>query len=151
MDEQKVSQRSGQKVKVAVIETAIEKLKSVPDKPKDELTLRESIEMMRPTIKQVLDKGYSYDEVATMLKEAGIQIGGATVKQYLATKPAKSARVRGSSSAPKKDTSAKVDSEAGLIEASGTAQIVEEAPKEEAPKAEKKRSAKGSEAEFNSY
>ena len=146
MDEQKVSQRSGQKVKVAVIKTAIAKLKLVPDKPKDELTLRESIEMMRPTIKQVLDKGYSYDEVATMLKEVGIQIGGATVKQYLATKPAKPARVRGSSSAPKKDTSAKVDSEAGLIEASGTAQIVEDAPK-----AEKKRSAKGSEAEFNSY
>ena len=146
MDEQKVSQRSGQKVKVTVIKTAIEKLKSVPDKPKDELTLRESIELMRPTIKQVLDKGYSYDEVATMLKEAGIQIGGATVKQYLATKPGKAARVRGSSSAPKKDTSAKVDRKAELTEASGAAKIVEEAPK-----AEKKRSAKGSEAEFNSY
>lgn len=151
---QRAGQRSGQKVKVVTVEQAIEKLKVVPDKPKEELTLRESIEMMRPVIKQVLDKGYSYDEVAIMLAETGIQIGGATIKQYMATKPSRSGKSRGSSHTPKNEESANVDSKAVSDEKAKESKAKESEivqSVEEISKPEKKRSSKNAEEEFSSY
>jgi hypothetical protein len=90
-----VKQTATQKIKKTTIERAIETLQSVPEKPKEEVSLREAIELMRPTLKQMIGRGYNYDEVADMLKGTGIQISGATLKQYLgAKKTRKSTRLK---------------------------------------------------------
>ncbi|MBD2091832.1 hypothetical protein H6F67_18475 [Microcoleus sp. FACHB-1515] len=88
-----VDKTSTQKIKVKTIEKAIETLAAVPEKPKEEVSLREAIEFMKETLVQLLDRGYSYEEIAEMLKESEIQISGATLKQYLgAKKPRTSAQ-----------------------------------------------------------
>ena len=65
------------------ISQAVDLLQDLPKKVKEEHTLREAIRAMYPTIKGVLRKGYSYPEVAEMLKQADIKISGTTLKQYV--------------------------------------------------------------------
>ena len=65
------------------ISQAIDLLQDLPKKVKEEYTLREAIRAMYPTIRGVLKKGYSYSEVAEMLKQADIKISATTLKQYV--------------------------------------------------------------------
>lgn len=81
MTETKATQRA--KVQRTNLADAIELLQSAPDKEKDEFSLRESIFQMRDQIKGVLAKGYNYDAVAKMLAKTGIDIKGATLRQYM--------------------------------------------------------------------
>lgn len=71
------------KVKKSNITQAVDLLQDLPKKVKEEHSLREAVKAMYPTIQNVLKKGYSYDEVATMLEKAEIMISGTTLRQYV--------------------------------------------------------------------
>jgi hypothetical protein len=55
-------------------------LEQLPEKTK---SLRERVTYLRSSIQETLDKGYSYAEVATLLKQEGILISVSTLKQYM--------------------------------------------------------------------
>lgn len=61
---------------------AISFLEDLPEKTKEELSLREAIEQMQEPIRSALSKGYSYDDIAKMLLEQGIKISALTLKNY---------------------------------------------------------------------
>jgi len=77
--------------KQTVIDIDEDKLKSIlskveartPTKPKQGMTLREVIMKSKAMINKALKRGYTYEEIATILTEEGINIKGATLKQYL--------------------------------------------------------------------
>lgn len=55
----------------------------LPDKPKQNFSLREAVDQLREQIQSTLAKGYSYDDVAAMLKRQGIDISASTLKNYV--------------------------------------------------------------------
>lgn len=70
-----------------VPKTAIEKatftLQDLPEKPKEELSLKEAVQNMREVISSTLSKGYSLEEVAEMLTQQGVEITPPSLKYYL--------------------------------------------------------------------
>lgn len=58
-------------------------LEQLPDKPKQNFSLREAVDQLRSQIQATLAKGYSYDDVAIMLKGKGIKISASTLKNYV--------------------------------------------------------------------
>jgi hypothetical protein len=70
-----------------VPKTAIEKatftLQDLPEKPKEELSLKEAVQNMREVISAALSKGYSLEEVAEMLTQQGVDITPPSLKYYL--------------------------------------------------------------------
>jgi hypothetical protein len=73
----------GKVVKRQAIEQSREILRQLPEKEREELALREAIFEMLAEIEGVLARGYSFDEVAGILSQNGVEIRGATLKQYL--------------------------------------------------------------------
>lgn len=71
-----------------ISKTAIEqvslKLKNLPEKPKENLSLREAISELHGSITTALNRGYSYDEVVKILSSQGVSITVASLKRYLA-------------------------------------------------------------------
>lgn len=61
---------------------AISFLQDLPEKPKEDLSLKEAVEQMHEPIKAALAKGYSYDDIAKMLSDKGIKISALTLKNY---------------------------------------------------------------------
>lgn len=121
------------RVKTTTIEAAIKKLEAAPQKQKEEHTLRESIELMKDAIKGILERGYTYDEVAAMLSESGITISGATLKQYMTaltkkkrTTKSSSRKATGASKAKNSDPDGSVNRNAQVTEHQQTQEIVEE-------------------------
>ncbi len=58
-------------------------LQELPEKQKENLSLREAVGQMQDSIKAALNKGYTYDELAKMLASQGIQISAFTLKNYV--------------------------------------------------------------------
>jgi len=58
-------------------------LDELPDKPKEQLSLKEAIAQLHEPIQAAFDKGYSYDETANILRDHGIQISAFTLKSYV--------------------------------------------------------------------
>jgi len=58
-------------------------LKELPDKPKEDMSLREAVGHLRDEIKDALGKGYSYADLAKMLTDQGIKISALTLKNYV--------------------------------------------------------------------
>lgn len=75
-----------------VIDQVGELLRELPEKPKEKLSLREAVDQLQDQIKATLANGYSYDEVATMLTNQGIEISAATLKRYVPAGRNKSAK-----------------------------------------------------------
>lgn len=73
-------------------------LQELPEKQKENLSLREAVGQMQDSIKAALSKGYTYDELAKMLANQGIQISAFTLKNYVPS---------GKRSAPKAKTTQK--------------------------------------------
>lgn len=69
-------------VKQETVGHAISFLEELPEKTKEDLSLREAVGQMQEQIKAALDKGYNYDEIAKMLSEKGIRISALTLKNY---------------------------------------------------------------------
>jgi hypothetical protein len=56
--------------------------KASPVKVKDKFFLKEAIAEMLPEIEEMLEKGYTYDEMAEMLSENSLQVKGVTLRRY---------------------------------------------------------------------
>ncbi len=65
------------------VEQATTLLEDLPEKPKENLSLREAVKQMQDSLKAALAKGYSYEELAQMLAKQGIQISAFTLKNYV--------------------------------------------------------------------
>lgn len=70
-------------VKQDVVNTVAGFLGDLPDKPKEELSLKQAVEQLRDLIRSAFAKGYTYDEVARMLTDQGIRISAFTLKSYV--------------------------------------------------------------------
>jgi len=68
----------------AAIEQVGLKLKDLPEKPKENLSLREAISELHDSITTALNRGYSYDEIVKILATQGVSITVASLKRYLA-------------------------------------------------------------------
>ncbi|NJP12183.1 MAG: hypothetical protein HC866_24210 [Leptolyngbyaceae cyanobacterium RU_5_1] len=69
-------------VKQNMIGHALALLQELPEKPKENMSLREAVEQMQDSIRAALAKGYSYDDLAKMLTDKGIKISALTLKNY---------------------------------------------------------------------
>ncbi len=78
-----IKSKRNQKIHVDKLQTTLDKLEHLKAKPKEELTLRESIYFLRDKLKKALKKGYSYQDLSEILAEQEIFISAATLKQYL--------------------------------------------------------------------
>ncbi|MDJ0536732.1 MAG: hypothetical protein QNJ70_30305 [Xenococcaceae cyanobacterium MO_207.B15] len=78
-----VKTKANQKIHIDLLKTTLDKLGQLKEKPKEELTLRESIYFLRDKLKSALKKGYSYEDLSDILEEQGILISASTLKQYL--------------------------------------------------------------------
>lgn len=120
-------------VKQASIKDTNAFLESLPEKPKEDLSLREAVEQMRDSVRGALAKGYTYQELAAMLTDQGIRISAFTLKNYVpsgrrrslkdqpAAKPVqRRTRKAAAETAPSKDLAATNGA---------AAKVVEEAPK----------------------
>jgi len=70
-------------VKQASIGNTSAFLESLPEKPKEDLSLREAIDQLREPLRAALSRGYTYAELAEMLTEKGIKISAFTLKNYV--------------------------------------------------------------------
>ena len=76
------------------VETGKENLEALPPADKDmrEVGLREAIRLLAPTIRKLEVKGYSQPKIVELLREQGITISLATLKEYLREKTSKRAK-----------------------------------------------------------
>ncbi len=72
-----------QKVHIDKLQSTLVKLEQLEKKPKEELSVRESINFLREKLKSALKKGYTYQDLSEILAEQEILISAATLKQYL--------------------------------------------------------------------
>lgn len=77
------SSKTVQKVHIDKLQATLVKLEQLEQKPKEELSVRESIYFLRDKLKTALKKGYSYQDLSEILAEQEILISAATLKQYL--------------------------------------------------------------------
>lgn len=77
----------------AVVEQAALALQALPEKPKENLSLRETVQELQGFIRNALAKGYSYEDVAALLNDLGVSIAPSSLRYYVnqASKGAKSA------------------------------------------------------------
>lgn len=68
----------------AAIEQIGLKLKDLPEKPKENLSLRETVSELHDSITTALNRGYSYDEIVKILATQDVSITVASLKRYLA-------------------------------------------------------------------
>jgi hypothetical protein len=91
--------RSSTSIPQSVINQASIALDQLPEKPKENLSLKEAVAALKDIITAALERGYSYEEVASMLSEQGVKISASSLKSYLSaiqrTSAAKPARGRG--------------------------------------------------------
>lgn len=95
-----VKAKPNQKIHVDKLSTALDTLDQLESKPKEELTLRESIYFLRGKLNSALKKGYNYEDLSEILAEQEILVSAATLKLYLtdSTKKSSSRRKKSKSS-----------------------------------------------------
>ncbi len=113
-----VRTKTTQKVHIDKLKVVDNKLGDLKEKPKEELTLRESIYFLRDKLKSALKKGYSYQDLSEILSEQEIFISAATLKQYLTEIKKKSSSSK-RSRAGQKEKSKSSSSESSLNKSSG--------------------------------
>jgi hypothetical protein len=107
------------------IEKAALTLQDLPEKPKEELLLREAMEEMYDDITAVLAKGYSLEEVGAILNDQGININIPSLKYYIsrigrkrntatASKVRKTRRTKKATIVPKTQPSSRFESDTTL-------------------------------------
>ncbi|GAB4134441.1 MAG: hypothetical protein Fur0046_06240 [Cyanobacteria bacterium J069] len=67
------------------IEQATNLLDQLPEKPKEVWSLREAIDLLQDSISTALDRGYSHEEIASLLADKNIKISVSSLKRYLAS------------------------------------------------------------------
>lgn len=73
----------GTAVKQSTLVDAHSALQSLPEKQKEELSLKQAVAKLKAPLQAALAKGYSYPELAVILKDNGIVISAATLKNYV--------------------------------------------------------------------
>jgi hypothetical protein len=131
-------------VKRVSIDHASTFLETLPDKPKEELSLREAVRQLRDQIVGALAKGYSYEELAKVLTEKGIEISPSTLKNYLPAGRRQSAKENAipvKTRAKRGQKATDDEEEAEVAEAPVAIAATEEAPEpeEEAPVVKRRR------------
>ncbi|QZZ19091.1 hypothetical protein J5X98_16910 [Leptothermofonsia sichuanensis E412] len=101
-------------VKQETVGHAISFLEDLPEKTKEELSLREAVGQMQEQIKAALDKGYNYEEIAKMLSEKGIKISALTLKNYAPSGRRQSAKAK--AKRPRKTADTSLSSEAASLD-----------------------------------
>jgi hypothetical protein len=96
-------------IKKSTIEENRLRLLNAPIKEKEDFSLQEAIHNIASELYQILDRGYSYDEVATMLSEGGIDIKPTTLRQYLAQIPKVDSKVKSKKTSKVKTDPVKTD------------------------------------------
>lgn len=133
----RASRRAGLSTLVpkTAIEQATSTLQELPEKPKEELSLKEAIQSMRDSISAALSKGYSLDEVAEMLTDQGVSITSPSLKYYLTRgiKAEASVTGRGKTRRGGRPKKAAAESAPASVETNGKAESVP-TPEPEAPK-----------------
>ncbi|MBW4639118.1 MAG: hypothetical protein KME05_12950 [Gloeocapsa sp. UFS-A4-WI-NPMV-4B04] len=92
------SSKTVQKIHIDKLQATLVKLEQLEQKPKEELSVRESIYFLRDKLRSAMKKGYSYQDLSEILAAQEILISTATLKQYLtesskeATKSRRSAK-----------------------------------------------------------
>ena len=69
----------------SIVEDAQSFLQALPEKPKEDLSLKEAVDKLKAPLQAALAKGYTYPELAALLKDKGIRISAATLKNYIPT------------------------------------------------------------------
>jgi hypothetical protein len=96
-------------VKKEMVEEANSFLQDLPEKQKEDLSLKEAVNKLREPIQEALAKGYSYPDLAKMLSEKGIKISALTLKNY-----APSGRKQSSKAKPRRAKKVQSDSVASI-------------------------------------
>lgn len=78
------------RVDASAVEAARQMLRDAPPVQPSQMTRRQAVESMRREIVALRKRGYSWDQIAQRLSDAGITISAATLKSYM--RPAKSQR-----------------------------------------------------------
>jgi hypothetical protein len=60
-------------------------LQELPEKPKDNLSLREAVNLLQDEIRSALAKGYSHEDLAAIFADQGIEISALTLKRYVSS------------------------------------------------------------------
>lgn len=83
--------KQGLKFSVAAIDSAKEILKALPPAPREtkEVSLREAIEELAPTIRGLLGKGYSRQQIVDLIQEQGVACSLTSLKTYFRRSPGK--------------------------------------------------------------
>ena len=109
-----VKAKPNQKFHIDKLNTVLSKLDQLESKPKEELTLRESIYFLRGKLNSALKKGYSYEDLSSILAEQEILVSAATLKLYL-TEGSKSKKSSARSQKSKSSSSAVANSKSSPI------------------------------------
>jgi hypothetical protein len=88
-------------IKQEAVTDAAEFLQTLPDKPKEELSLREAVDQLRDQIRDSLARGYTYSDLATLLGERGITISASTLKNYVPSGKRQAAKDKQAEAKPK--------------------------------------------------
>lgn len=96
-------------VKKEMVEEANSFLQDLPEKQKEDLSLKEAVNKLREPIQEALAKGYSYPDLAKMLSEKGIKISALTLKNY-----APSGRKQSSKAKPRRAKKVQSDAVAAI-------------------------------------
>ncbi len=109
-------------VKKEMVEEANSFLQDLPEKQKEDLSLKEAVNKLREPIQEALAKGYSYPDLAKMLSEKGIKISALTLKNY-----APSGRKQSSKAKPRRAKKVQSNSVASIESVSDQADSSDEA------------------------
>ena len=58
-------------------------LQDLPEKSQDQISLRDAVAQLQGRIKDALGKGYSYEDIATLLTQQKIAISPSTLRNYV--------------------------------------------------------------------
>lgn len=120
------------------LDQAVTTLKDLPEKPKEQLLLREAMEQLLDDVQAAFSKGYTHEEVAAILSQQGVEMTAPSLKYYVsrlnkqknATTGAKPKRTRSAGTTSRRKAAFAADD--GADEAAEPAAMKVEASKVEA-------------------
>lgn len=74
---------SAAQISNSTLEKATLALQALPEKPKENLSLRETIFELQGIIRAALDKGYTYEDIAALLNNQGVSIAPSSLRYYI--------------------------------------------------------------------
>ncbi|MDX2214877.1 MAG: hypothetical protein SFY66_16435 [Oculatellaceae cyanobacterium bins.114] len=98
----------------SMIEKASLTLADLPEKPKETLQLREAIQLLVDPITAALAKGYSREEVVTLLNDKGIEITPASLQYYMLRFRQQAPKTKGKTRKPRRTKAEKAAEAAGI-------------------------------------